>query len=77
MKKISRHSVPGKSWLDCQAKDIFPNLYYRSGIRPEAVQKLSSPEMAEKSRYILKIWSSELLQHLHQKTDIERRENDD
>ena len=47
-------------WLDCQAKDIFPNLYYRSGIRPEAVQKLISPEMAESSRYILKIWSTEL-----------------
>lgn len=100
MKKISRHSIPGKSWLDlvtyspemrevkylehcamllerggiteeeiiasqamwldCQAKDIFPSLYYRSGIRPEAVQKLISPEMAESSRYLLKIWSTEL-----------------
>ncbi len=47
-------------WLDCQAKDIFPGLYYRSGIRPEAVQKLISPEMAESSRYLLKIWSTEL-----------------
>ena len=47
-------------WLDSQAKTIFPDLYYRSGIRPEAVQKLISPEMAEKSRYILKIWSIEL-----------------
>lgn len=100
MKKISRHSMPGKSWLDlvtcssemrevkyleycvmllergniteeeiidtqalwldCQSKDIFPVLYYRSGIRPEAVQKLISPEMAESSRYLLKIWSTEL-----------------
>ena len=56
-------------WLDCQAKDIFTELYYRSGIRPEAVQKLISPEMAETSRYLLKIWSAELLKHLHQKTD--------
>ena len=56
-------------WLDCQAKDIFTELYYRSGIRPEAVQKLISPEMAETSRYLLKIWSSELLKHLHHKTD--------
>ena len=56
-------------WLDCQAKDIFTELYYRSGIRPESVQKLISPEMAETSRYILKIWSTELLKHLHQKTD--------
>ncbi|MBR2308962.1 MAG: hypothetical protein IKA47_00285 [Oscillospiraceae bacterium] len=109
MKKISRHSIPGKSWLDllfwsremrevkylehcvtllergsiteeeiidtqamwldCQAKDIFPELYYRSGIRPEAVQKLISPEMAETSRYLLKIWSTELLKCLHQKLD--------
>ena len=100
MKKISRHSIPGKSWLDlvtyspemrevkylehcamllerggiteeeiivsqamwldCQAKEIFLALYYRSGIRPEAVQKLISPEMAESSRYLLKIWSNEL-----------------
>lgn len=56
-------------WLDCQARDIFTELYYRSGIRPEAVQKLISPEMAETSRYLLKIWSSELLKHLHQKTE--------
>ena len=56
-------------WLDCQAKDIFTELYYRSGIRPESVQKLISPEMAETSRYLLKIWSTELLKHLHQKTD--------
>ncbi len=56
-------------WLDCQAVTIFPDLYYRSGIRPEAVQKLISPEMAETSRYIIKIWSSELLKHIHQKTD--------
>ncbi len=56
-------------WLDCQTKDIFTELYYRSAIRPEAVQKLISPEMAETSRYILKIWSTELLKHLHQKTD--------
>lgn len=46
-------------WLDAQAKDIFDELYYSSGIRPEAVQKLISPEMAETSRYILKIWSIE------------------
>lgn len=109
MKKVSRHSIPGKSWLDlvvyspemrevkylehcvmlleqgniteeeiihsqalwldCQSRDIFTELYFRSGIRPEAVQKLISPEMAEKSRYLLKIWSNELLKHLHQKTD--------
>ena len=56
-------------WLDCQAKDIFTELYYRSGIRPESVQKLISPEMAETSRYLLKIWSTEILKHLHQKTD--------
>ena len=56
-------------WLDCQAKDIFTELYYRSGIRPESVQKLIGPEMAETSRYLLKIWSTELLKHLHQKTD--------
>lgn len=56
-------------WLDCQAKDIFPELYYRSGIRPEAVQQLISPDMAETSRYLLKIWSSELLKYLHQKPD--------
>ena len=47
-------------WLDCQAKDIFPELYYHSGFRPEAVQKLISPEMAESSRYLLQIWSTEL-----------------
>ena len=47
-------------WLDCQAKDIFPDLYYHSGIRPEAVQKLISSEMAESSRYLLQIWSTEL-----------------
>ena len=56
-------------WLDCQAKDIFPELYYRSGIRPEAVQKLISPKMAEKSRYILKVWSTELLKYLYPKVD--------
>ena len=55
-------------WLDCQAKDVFTELYYRSGVRPEAVQKLISPEMAENSRYLLKIWSIELLKHLHHKT---------
>ena len=54
-------------WLDCQAKNIFTELYYRSGIRPEAVQQLISPEMAETSRYLLKIWSTEVLKHLHQK----------
>jgi hypothetical protein len=47
-------------WLDCQAKTIFTELYYRSGIRPEAVEKLISPQWAEKSRYILKIWGTEL-----------------
>lgn len=46
-------------WLDAQAKDIFSELYYSSGVRPEAVQKLISPEMADTSRYILKIWSIE------------------
>ena len=56
-------------WLDCQSKDIFTELYYHSGIRPEAVQQLISLEMAEKSRYILRIWSTELLKHIHQKTD--------
>ena len=56
-------------WLDCQAKDVFPELYYRSGIRPEAVQKLIGPEMAETSRYLLNIWSTELLKHLHQKAE--------
>ena len=54
-------------WLDCQAKEIFPELYYRSGIRPEAVQKLISPKMAETSRYILKIWSTEILKYCHSK----------
>lgn len=54
-------------WLDCQARDIFSELYYRSGVRPEAVQKLISPEMAEKSRYILKIWSAELQKSLYLK----------
>lgn len=56
-------------WLDCQAKDMFSELYYRSGVRPEAVQKLISPEMAEKSRYILKIWSAELQKNLYQKAE--------
>lgn len=56
-------------WLDCQAKKIFSELYYRSGVRPEAVQKLISPEMAEKSRYILKIWSAELQKNLYQKAE--------
>lgn len=56
-------------WLDCQAKDVFSELYYRSGIRPEAVQKLISPEMAEKSRYILKIWSIELQKYFPQRAE--------
>ena len=56
-------------WLDCQAKDMFSELYYRSGVRPEAVQKLISPEMAEKSRYILKIWSAELQKNLYLKAE--------
>lgn len=56
-------------WLDCQAKDMFSELYYRSGVRPEAVQKLISPEMAEKSRYILKIWSAELQKNLYMKAE--------
>lgn len=56
-------------WLDCQAKDIFQDLYYRSGIRPEALLQLLDPDMAKTSRYLLKIWSTELLKHLHQKTD--------
>ena len=56
-------------WLDCQAKDIFPALYYRSGIRPEAVQKLISPEMAEKSRYILKIWSIEMQKYFPRRAE--------
>lgn len=56
-------------WLDCQARDMFSELYYRSGVRPEAVQKLISPEMAEKSRYILKIWSVELQKNLYQKAE--------
>lgn len=45
--------------LDAQAKDVFGDLYYSSGVRPEAVQKLISPKMAESSRYILKIWGIE------------------
>lgn len=56
-------------WLDCQAKDIFPDLYFRSGIRPEAVQKLISPEMAESSRYILKIWCNELMKYFSQRAE--------
>ena len=56
-------------WLDCQARDMFSELYYRSGVRPEAVQKLISPEMAEKSRYILRIWSAELQKNLYQKAE--------
>ena len=56
-------------WLDCQARDIFSELYYRSGVRPEAVQRLISPEMAEKSRYILKIWSAELQKSLYLKAE--------
>ena len=54
-------------WLDCQARDIFPELYYRSGIRPEAVARLISPRWAEKSRYILEIWSTELMKCLYPK----------
>ena len=50
-------------WLDGQAKDIFGELYRTSGIRPEAVQKLISPEMADTSRYILKIWNNESLKY--------------
>lgn len=46
-------------WLDAQAKDIFGELYAASGVRPEAVQRLISPEMADSSRYILRIWSME------------------
>ena len=62
-------------WLDSQAKTIFPDLYYRSGIRPEAVQKLISPEMAEKSRYILKIWSIELQKYFpHRAEGYEQQE---
>lgn len=56
-------------WLDGQAKDIFSELYYTSGIRPEAVQKLISPEMAETSRYLLKIWSIELQKYCTQKAE--------
>jgi len=56
-------------WLDCQAKEIFPELYCCSGIRPEAVQKLISPETAESSRYILKIWSTELQKFVFQRAD--------
>lgn len=56
-------------WLDCQARDMFSELYFRSGVRPEAVQKLISQEMAEKSRYILKIWSVELQKNLYQKAE--------
>ena len=109
MKRVSRYSIPGKSWLDllfwsremrevkypehcvallergditeeeiidtqamwldCPAKDIFPDLYCRSGIRPEAVQKLIRPEMAESSRYLLKIWSTELHKHYVRQTE--------
>lgn len=50
-------------WLDGQAKDIFGELYRTSGIRQEAVQKLISPEMADTSRYILKIWNNESLKY--------------
>lgn len=56
-------------WLDCQAKDMFTELYYRSEVRSEAVQKLISPEFADKSRYILKIWSTELQKYLNQKAE--------
>lgn len=56
-------------WLDAQAKDIFVGLYYSSGIRPEAVQKLISPEMADTSRYILKIWSVESEKYRFRKAD--------
>ena len=56
-------------WLDAQAKDIFSELYYTSGIRPEAVQKLISPEMADTSRYILKIWNIESQKYLMRKSE--------
>ena len=71
LKKLTEEEIihSQAKWLDCQAKDIFPGLYFTSGIRSEAVQKLISPEMAETSRYLLKIWSIELLKHLHQQTD--------
>lgn len=51
-------------WLDAQAKDIFSWLYENSGIRPGAVEQLLSPEMAENSRYILQLWSTELMKRV-------------
>ena len=46
-------------WLDAQAKDIFYPLYRTSGIRPEAIELLIQPQMAESSRHILRIWDLE------------------
>lgn len=54
-------------WLNAQIKDMFDDLYHSSDIRPEAVQKLLSPEMAESSRYLLKIWHFECKKYKYQK----------
>lgn len=56
-------------WLDCQSRNHFNWLYRCSGIRSEAVQKLIRPETAEKSRYILGIWSTELQKYLNQNAE--------
>lgn len=50
-------------WLDAQASDIFGWLYCASGVRPEAVAMLLSPEWAEKSRYLLRIWDMETMKY--------------
>lgn len=54
-------------WLNAQERDLFDELYHSSGVRPEAVQKLINPEMAETSRYILKIWHFESKKYKCQK----------
>lgn len=50
-------------WLDAQAKDTFHWLYVSSGIRPEAVQLLLSPELGEQGRYLLWIWEMESMKY--------------
>lgn len=54
-------------WLDAQAGDIFPWLYFRSGIRPGAVQRLLSPQMAEKGRFTGKLWIYECMKYIQWK----------